>query len=109
MPAKGQPFEPLALRQIVCSTRRPFGKYRRLENLSIFQSAVDDLLLSDGVVGGVRTQMGLEIVSRKLYSLLARFWAARLHRSGQQRRERVIHPLLRWQSVFGSSLSGVSA
>ena len=49
------------------------------ENLSIFQSAVDDLLLSDGVVGGVRTQMGLEIVSKKVVLTTGTFLGGKIH------------------------------
>ena len=49
------------------------------ENLSIFQSAVDDLLLLDGVVGGVRTQMGLEIVSKKVVLTTGTFLGGKIH------------------------------
>ena len=56
------------------------------ENLSIFQSAVDDLLLSDGVVGGVRTQMGLEIVSKKVVLTTGTFLGGKTHRSGAKQR-----------------------
>ena len=49
------------------------------ENLSIFQSAVDDLLLQDGLVGGVRTQMGLEIVSKKVVLTTGTFLGGKIH------------------------------
>ena len=49
------------------------------QNLSIFQSAVDDLLLSDESVCGVRTQMGLEIVSKKVVLTTGTFLGGKIH------------------------------
>ena len=78
------------------------------ENLSIFQSAVDDLCCPTGWSVACELRWDWRLSARKLYSPLARFWAARFTSvwSKAAAVERVIHPLLRWQSVFGNSLSG---
>ena len=49
------------------------------ENLFIFQSAVDDLLLVDGVVTGVLTQMGLKIFSKKVVLTTGTFLGGKIH------------------------------
>ncbi len=48
-------------------------------NLFIFQSAVEDLLLTDYVVNGVRTQMGLEIFGKKVVLTTGTFLGGKIH------------------------------
>jgi len=55
---------------------------RRLENqpnLSLFQAAVDDLLVMGDEVQGVVTQMGLEIVSKKVVLTAGTFLDGKIH------------------------------
>ena len=55
---------------------------RRLENqpnLSLFQAAVDDLLVMGDEVQGVATQMGLEIMSKKVVLTAGTFLDGKIH------------------------------
>ena len=49
------------------------------ENLTLFQSAVDDLLLVEDRVKGVRTQMGLEILGKKVVLTTGTFLGGKIH------------------------------
>ena len=49
------------------------------ENLDIFQQAVDDLLLEDGRIAGVLTQMGLRFRARTLVLTVGTFLGGRIH------------------------------
>ena len=49
------------------------------ENLTLFQQAVDDLLIEDGVVRGVKTQMGLEIKAQKVVLTTGTFLGGKIH------------------------------
>jgi tRNA uridine 5-carboxymethylaminomethyl modification enzyme len=48
-------------------------------NLEIFQSAVDDILLEDGRVAGVRTQLGVTFRARAVVLTAGTFLAGRIH------------------------------
>ena len=48
-------------------------------NLRLFQQAVDDLLVEDGRVVGVRTQMGLELCARSVVLTVGTFLGGRIH------------------------------
>ena len=55
---------------------------RRLENqpnLSLFQAAVDDLLVNGDVVQGVMTQMGLEFMAKKVVLTAGTFLDGKIH------------------------------
>ena len=55
---------------------------RRLENqpnLSLFQAAVDDLLVKGGEVGGVITQAGLEFLAKKVVLTAGTFLDGKIH------------------------------
>jgi tRNA uridine 5-carboxymethylaminomethyl modification enzyme len=54
------------------------------DNLTLFQSAVDDLLLVDGKVSGVKTQMGLEILGKKVVLTTGTFLGGKIHIGMQQ-------------------------
>ena len=49
------------------------------ENLSIFQQAVDDLLIESGSVCGVKTQMGLEIKAPRVVLTTGTFLGGKIH------------------------------
>ncbi|HCL72548.1 MAG TPA: tRNA uridine-5-carboxymethylaminomethyl(34) synthesis enzyme MnmG, partial [Gammaproteobacteria bacterium] len=49
------------------------------DNLTLFQSAVDDLLLVDGKVSGVKTQLGLEILGKKVVLTTGTFLGGKIH------------------------------
>ena len=49
------------------------------ENLTLFQQAVDDLLIEDGAVRGVKTQMGLEIKAQKVVLTTGTFLGGKIH------------------------------
>ncbi len=49
------------------------------ENLSLFQQAVDDLILEDGRVAGVVTQTGLRFVAQAVVLTVGTFLAGRIH------------------------------
>ncbi|MEE3290987.1 MAG: tRNA uridine-5-carboxymethylaminomethyl(34) synthesis enzyme MnmG [Pseudomonadota bacterium] len=49
------------------------------ENLTLFQQAVDDLLIEGGSVRGVRTQMGLEIKAQKVVLTTGTFLGGKIH------------------------------
>jgi len=49
------------------------------ENLDLFQQAVDDLLLEDGRVTGVVTQMGLRLRARAVVLTVGTFLGGRIH------------------------------
>ncbi len=51
----------------------------RLPNLAIFQQAVDDLIVEDGRVTGVVTQMGLRFCARAVVLTTGTFLAGRIH------------------------------
>ena len=48
-------------------------------NLSIFQQAVDDLLIESGSVCGVKTQMGLEVRAPKVVLSTGTFLGGKIH------------------------------
>ena len=54
------------------------------DNLTLFQSAVDDLLLVDGKASGVKTQMGLEILGKKVVLTTGTFLGGKIHIGMQQ-------------------------
>ncbi|HCI87711.1 MAG TPA: tRNA uridine-5-carboxymethylaminomethyl(34) synthesis enzyme MnmG, partial [Gammaproteobacteria bacterium] len=54
------------------------------DNLTLFQSAVDDLLFVDGKVSGVKTQMGLEILGKKVVLTTGTFLGGKIHIGMQQ-------------------------
>ncbi|MFL2856766.1 MAG: tRNA uridine-5-carboxymethylaminomethyl(34) synthesis enzyme MnmG [Pseudohongiellaceae bacterium] len=49
------------------------------ENLTLFQQAVDDLLIEGGAVRGVKTQMGLEIKAQKVVLTTGTFLGGKIH------------------------------
>ena len=49
------------------------------DNLTLFQQAVDDLLIEDGAVRGVKTQMGLEIKAQKVVLTTGTFLGGKIH------------------------------
>jgi len=54
------------------------------DNLTLFQSAVNDLLFVDGKVSGVKTQMGLEILGKKVVLTTGTFLGGKIHIGMQQ-------------------------
>ena len=54
-------------------------------NLSIFQQAVDDLLIESGSVCGVKTQMGLEVRAPKVVLTTGTFLGGKIHIGMQNR------------------------
>ena len=48
-------------------------------NLTLFQQAVDDLIIEGGRVQGVRTQMGLDIRARKVVMTTGTFLGGKIH------------------------------
>jgi tRNA uridine 5-carboxymethylaminomethyl modification enzyme len=54
------------------------------ENLSVFQSAVDDLLLKGGAIAGCRTATGLEFFSETVVLTTGTFLGGRIHVGEQQ-------------------------
>lgn len=48
-------------------------------NLTLFQQAVDDLIIESGRVKGVRTQMGLDILARKVVMTTGTFLGGKIH------------------------------
>jgi tRNA uridine 5-carboxymethylaminomethyl modification enzyme len=48
-------------------------------NLSIFQQAVDDLIIEQGRVTGVRTQLGLQLYARAVVLTVGTFLAGKIH------------------------------
>lgn len=48
-------------------------------NLTLFQQAVDDLIIENGSVKGVRTQMGLDIHARKVVMTTGTFLGGKIH------------------------------
>ena len=49
------------------------------ENLTLFQQAVDDLLIEGGAVRGVKTQMGLEIKAQRVVLTTGTFLGGKIH------------------------------
>ncbi len=49
------------------------------ENLTLFQQAVDDLLIENGCIKGVRTQMGLDIHASKVVMTTGTFLGGKIH------------------------------
>ncbi|MCG8416275.1 MAG: tRNA uridine-5-carboxymethylaminomethyl(34) synthesis enzyme MnmG, partial [Pseudomonadales bacterium] len=49
------------------------------ENLSLFQQGVDDLIIENGCVRGVRTQMGLDIRAHKVVLTTGTFLGGKIH------------------------------
>lgn len=49
------------------------------ENLTLFQQAVDDLLIENGSIKGVRTQMGLDIHAPKVVMTTGTFLGGKIH------------------------------
>ncbi len=49
------------------------------DNLTLFQQAVDDLIIEQGEVRGVRTQMGLDILARKVVLTTGTFLGGKIH------------------------------
>ena len=77
--SKGLPFEPPALRQIVCSTKRPFGKYSKRRRTCQSFSLLLMIFCCPKGWSVACTQMGLEIVSKKVVLTTGTFLGGKIH------------------------------